>query len=95
MNTSYCSELWEKKPLLVKRHMPNYNDGWFSTVELDKVMREVIMRRHLCCATVVAIGLSVVRLIYTLTTSMIHLRRELMTYEVAPEYIGERSWPSG
>ncbi|KAI0233822.1 hypothetical protein LSAT2_015978 [Lamellibrachia satsuma] len=36
----FFNELWEKKPLLVKRHMPNYNDGWFSTAELDRVMRE-------------------------------------------------------
>ena len=42
VDTSCCSELWEKKPLLVKRHMPNYNDGWFSTAELDRVMREVM-----------------------------------------------------
>ncbi len=37
-----CSELFEKKPLLVKRHMPSYNDGWFSTAELDTILREVI-----------------------------------------------------
>ena len=36
-----CSELWEKKPLLVKRHQPDYNDGWFSTAELDRIMHEV------------------------------------------------------
>lgn len=35
-------ELWEKKPLLVKRHIPNYNDGWFSTAELDRILRKVI-----------------------------------------------------
>ncbi|XP_013379273.1 ribosomal oxygenase 1 [Lingula anatina] len=36
----FFSELWEKKPLLVKRHMPCYNDGWFSTEELDKILRK-------------------------------------------------------
>ena len=36
-----CSELWERKPLLVKRHMATYNDGWFSTAELDRILREV------------------------------------------------------
>ena len=39
---SFYSELWEKKPLLVKRHMENYNDGWFSTAEMDRILREVI-----------------------------------------------------
>ena len=35
------SELFERKPLLVKRHMPNYNDGWFSTAELDDILKKV------------------------------------------------------
>ena len=34
-------ELWEKKPLLVKRHTPDYNKGWFSTAEFDKILRQV------------------------------------------------------
>ncbi|KAL5008323.1 hypothetical protein ScPMuIL_013904 [Solemya velum] len=36
----FFKELWEKKPLLVKRHIPNYNDGWFSTAELDRILRK-------------------------------------------------------
>ncbi|KAK3092611.1 hypothetical protein FSP39_004927 [Pinctada imbricata] len=36
----FHKELWEKKPLLVKRHMREYNNAWFSTVELDKILRE-------------------------------------------------------
>lgn len=36
----FFRELWERKPLLVQRHMAQYNDGWFSTAELDKILRE-------------------------------------------------------
>ncbi|KAK7504202.1 hypothetical protein BaRGS_00004506 [Batillaria attramentaria] len=36
----FFRELWEKKPLLVKRHMPNYNQGWFSTAEFDRILRQ-------------------------------------------------------
>ena len=38
-----CSsrELWERKPLLLKRHRPYYNDGIFSSAELDQILREV------------------------------------------------------
>ncbi|BFZ12280.1 hypothetical protein BsWGS_15319 [Bradybaena similaris] len=36
----FFSELWEKKPLLVKRHTPDYNRGWFSTAEFDKILRQ-------------------------------------------------------
>ncbi|XP_046577340.1 bifunctional lysine-specific demethylase and histidyl-hydroxylase NO66-like [Haliotis rubra] len=36
----FFSELWERKPLLVKRHIPHYNDGWFTTSELDRILRE-------------------------------------------------------
>ena len=43
----FCSELWEKKPLLVKRHMENYNDGWLSTAELDRILREVCVLNSL------------------------------------------------
>lgn len=35
----FFKELWERKPLLVRRHLENYNDGWFSTAELDKILR--------------------------------------------------------
>ena len=34
-------ELWERKPLLLKRHRPYYNDGLFSSAELDRILREV------------------------------------------------------
>ncbi|ELT93889.1 hypothetical protein CAPTEDRAFT_153587 [Capitella teleta] len=37
----FFNELWEKKPLMVKRRNPNYNNGWFSTQELDRILREV------------------------------------------------------
>ncbi|KAJ8309443.1 hypothetical protein KUTeg_014317 [Tegillarca granosa] len=36
----FFKELWERKPLLVKRHLAQYNDGWFSTAELDRILRE-------------------------------------------------------
>ena len=36
-------ELWEKKPLLLKRHRPYYNDGLFSCAELDRILREVML----------------------------------------------------
>ncbi|KAH9499620.1 Ribosomal oxygenase 1 [Bulinus truncatus] len=36
----FFAELWEKKPLLVKRHTSDYNKGWFSTAELDKILRQ-------------------------------------------------------
>lgn len=36
----FFKELWERKPLLVRRHLENYNDGWFSTAELDRILRQ-------------------------------------------------------
>ncbi|KAK3748732.1 hypothetical protein QZH41_015680 [Actinostola sp. cb2023] len=36
----FFSELWGRKPLLIKRHQPTYNKGWFSTSELDDIMRK-------------------------------------------------------
>ncbi|XP_066279326.1 bifunctional lysine-specific demethylase and histidyl-hydroxylase NO66 [Branchiostoma lanceolatum] len=36
----FFSELWEKKPLLVKRHLESYNDGWFTTEDLTKILHE-------------------------------------------------------
>ncbi|CAH1264292.1 RIOX1 [Branchiostoma lanceolatum] len=36
----FFSELWEKKPLLVKRHLESYNDGWFSTEDLTKILHK-------------------------------------------------------
>jgi len=34
-------ELWQKKPLLVRRKIPEYNEGWFSTQELDTILQKV------------------------------------------------------
>ncbi|XP_033115926.1 ribosomal oxygenase 1-like [Anneissia japonica] len=36
----FFKNLWERKPLLVKRHMPDYNSIWFSTEELNRILRE-------------------------------------------------------
>lgn len=36
----FFSKLWEKKPLLVKRKCPEFNAGWFSTSELDLILRK-------------------------------------------------------
>lgn len=36
----FFAKLWEKKPLLVKRKCPDYNAGWFSTSELDLILRK-------------------------------------------------------
>ena len=35
------SKMWEQRPLLLSRHKPHYNDGWFSIKELDRILREV------------------------------------------------------
>ncbi len=37
----FFRDVWEKKPLLIKRRQPAYNGGWFSTKELDCILREV------------------------------------------------------
>jgi Cupin superfamily protein len=37
----FFREIWERKPLLIRRHDSNYNKGWFSTEELDHILREV------------------------------------------------------
>lgn len=36
----FFAKLWEKKPLLVKRKNDKYNNGWFSTSELDLILRK-------------------------------------------------------
>ncbi|XP_052768522.1 ribosomal oxygenase 1-like isoform X2 [Mya arenaria] len=36
----FFSQLWQKKPLLVRRRIHDYNDGWFSTQELDRILKE-------------------------------------------------------
>jgi len=38
--TKFFKEVWEKKPLLLKRRQTKYNDGWFSTKEFDDILRE-------------------------------------------------------
>ena len=39
----YCnnSDVWQKKPLLIKRRQSNYNHVWLSTKELDTILRKV------------------------------------------------------
>lgn len=37
----FNSEVWEKRPLLIKRHSPCYNDGLFSCDELQRILVEV------------------------------------------------------
>lgn len=41
-------ELWERKPLLLKRHRPYYNNGLFSCAELDQILREVTISVMQC-----------------------------------------------
>jgi len=36
-----CRDIWEKKPLLIRRRNSQHNDGWFSTKELDRILHEV------------------------------------------------------
>ncbi|KAK6183574.1 hypothetical protein SNE40_011028 [Patella caerulea] len=38
----FFAEFWERKPLLIQRYKltPYYNDGWFSTAELDHILRQ-------------------------------------------------------
>eukprot|EP00794_Sanderia_malayensis_P020471 gene20471-22487_t len=40
----FFRDVWEKKPLFIKRRQPAYNDGWFSTKELDSILRENIVK---------------------------------------------------
>ena len=35
------SDVWETKPLLINRHDSSYNEGWFSTKDMDRILREV------------------------------------------------------
>lgn len=37
---NFFSQMWERKPLVVRRHIPEYNEGWFSTAELDQILRK-------------------------------------------------------
>ena len=40
----FYRNLWEQRPLLLRRHKPQYNDGWFSTKEFDRILRKVISK---------------------------------------------------
>ncbi|XP_019864286.1 PREDICTED: bifunctional lysine-specific demethylase and histidyl-hydroxylase NO66-like [Amphimedon queenslandica] len=31
---------WEQKPVMIPRNVPHYNDGWFSSRDLDRILRE-------------------------------------------------------
>lgn len=35
------SEVWEQKPLVLRRTCPHYNDGWFGSEEMDEILRKV------------------------------------------------------
>ncbi|XP_068609757.1 ribosomal oxygenase 1 [Brachionichthys hirsutus] len=37
---SFFRETWEKKPIFVKRNDPNYYEGFFSTAEFDRILRQ-------------------------------------------------------
>ena len=48
-----CREIWERRPLFLSRHKPQYNEGWFSTDELDRILREVTYHyQHSSCIIV-------------------------------------------
>jgi hypothetical protein len=34
-------EVWEQRPMVLQRHNSDYNDGWFSTQQLDSILRQV------------------------------------------------------
>ncbi|MGH0148075.1 UNVERIFIED_CONTAM: hypothetical protein FKN15_020428 [Acipenser sinensis] len=36
----FFSEIWEKKPALIRRHNPDYYKGLFSTAEFDRILRD-------------------------------------------------------
>ncbi|GAB1601475.1 ribosomal oxygenase 1-like isoform X2 [Argonauta hians] len=36
----FFAQMWERKPLVVRRHISDYNSGWFSTKELDAILRK-------------------------------------------------------
>ena len=40
-NILFFSEVWQKKPLFIKRRQPLYNKIWFSTSELDHILKSV------------------------------------------------------
>nr|CAB3265592.1 bifunctional lysine-specific demethylase and histidyl-hydroxylase NO66-like [Phallusia mammillata] len=40
----FFSAIWERKPLLIRRHIPQYADGLFSTNELNRILTECNVR---------------------------------------------------
>ncbi|XP_036363178.1 ribosomal oxygenase 1 isoform X2 [Octopus sinensis] len=36
----FFTQMWERKPLVVRRHISDYYNGWFSTEELDSILRK-------------------------------------------------------
>uniref|UniRef100_W5NFB5 Bifunctional lysine-specific demethylase and histidyl-hydroxylase n=1 Tax=Lepisosteus oculatus TaxID=7918 RepID=W5NFB5_LEPOC len=36
----FFSEIWEKKPAVIRRHNPDYYKGLFSTLEFDRILRD-------------------------------------------------------
>ncbi|KAM5163958.1 ribosomal oxygenase 1 [Mantella aurantiaca] len=38
--TEFFRNIWEKKPALIRRHNSKYYDGFFSTSEFDRILRE-------------------------------------------------------
>lgn len=44
------SKIWEQRPLFLSRHKPLYNDGWFSTKQLDGILREVQSHWYYSCS---------------------------------------------
>jgi len=39
-NDQFFSDVWQKKPLFIKRRQPHYNNHWFSTKEFDNILRK-------------------------------------------------------
>ena len=38
---AFFRELWEKKPLLIKRHNSKYNEEWFSSKDFSDILKNV------------------------------------------------------
>lgn len=57
LSFSCNSDIWEKRPVLLKRRCPSYNDGWFNSKALDTILEQVHISDQL------------LYLIYTLTNS--------------------------
>jgi len=44
-----CRDIWEKKPLLIRRRSSKHNDAWFSTDELHRILCQVNNSHLHCC----------------------------------------------